>query len=452
MITKEELQRRFDLFHQGYWEIPDGLDTSNFDFDWRPDYYDRPYIHQFGTQHQKTGGPRFVIPDNEGIKYQSFQHAIKLPDINNRCWRPLLPNVRIDYSWHPDETEPPYIYVFGNQWYDSIGMPSMQYRVKGATDKKYMINERAEIIIDSVLYNDSIYDAVLNHNFITDYTHFRKTLNNKIDYTTIIKSIRDIGMHLIDNVEVVVHKETVKKLYDNLIDYPYAQHHSLGYTNQPLDIIFISNGENNADENYQHLLDITKDKPNRVVRVDKVDGRVASQHAAANISNTEWYFLVNGKLRVNKDFDFSWQPDRYSSRKHYVFTATNILNDLEYGHMAIVANNKKLTLETTGKGLDFTMDSPIKVVPVNSGIAVFNSSPWDTWRTAFREVIKLCDSKDKESKKRLIIWANNATGEYAQECLQGARDAITYYNSVNGDFEKLKLSYDWAWLKERFNK
>ena len=33
------------------------------------------------------------------------------------------------------------------------------------------------------------------------------------------------------------------------------------------------------------------------------------------------------------------------------------MNGLEYGHQAIVANNKKLTLSTVVRGLDFTMDS-----------------------------------------------------------------------------------------------
>jgi hypothetical protein len=251
--------------------------------------------------------------------------------------------------------------------------------------------------------------------------------------------------------QAIIHKDAKKHLYDTLTDYPCVTHQA-NSQDTSLDIIFLSNGEAIADENYEHLLNMTKDKPNRVIRIDKVNGRVASQHAAANASNTEWYFLVNGKLRINENFDFNWQPDIYMTRKHYVFTATNPINNLEYGHMAIVANNKKLTLATIGKGLDFTMDSPIKSLPINSGIAVFNSSPWDTWRTAFREVIKLCDSKDKESKNRLIIWTNIAEGDFAQECLQGAKEAVEYYNQVNGDFEKLKLSYDWDWLYQKYNK
>jgi hypothetical protein len=34
--------------------------------------------------------------------------------------------------------------------------------------------------------------------------------------------------------------------------------------------------------------------------------------------------------------------------------------------------------------------------------------------------------------------------------MQGAADAVKYYESVDGDFEKLKLSYDWEWLKDYY--
>jgi hypothetical protein len=141
-----DIAHRKKLWDQGYWEIPEGLDITNFDFSWRPELHDRPYIHQFGTQHQKTGGPRFIIPENEGIKYQSHQHAIKLPNPDDRGWRPLVPNSTMDFSWHPDETEPPYIYVFGNQWYDVDTIPTYQYRVKGATEKKYMYDVIAKLL------------------------------------------------------------------------------------------------------------------------------------------------------------------------------------------------------------------------------------------------------------------------------------------------------------------
>ena len=155
------------------------------------------------------------------------------------------------------------------------------------------------------------------------------------------------------------------------------------------------------------------------------------------------------------NFDFSWQPDIMSASRHYIFRATNPVNRLEYGHMAIVANNKKHTLKTTGKGLDFTLDSPHAIVNSNSGIGVFNTSEWDTWRTAFREVIKLKYNvetiNDKASKERLNAWLTIANGDYAEWSIKGSRDAVEYYELVNGEFEKLKLSYDWEWLRTKFD-
>ena len=213
--------------------------------------------------------------------------------------------------------------------------------------------------------------------------------------------------------------------------------------------MFFSNGESCAEDNYNHLLEITKHLPNKVHRIDRVKGRVKSQHAAANIATTGWYFLVNAKLKVNDNFDFSWQPNRMKSSRHYIFTCTNPINGLEYGHQAIVANNRRLTLDTEVKGLDFTMDSPIEVVNINSGISTYNASEYDTWRTSFRECIKLKHYNDIDSLQRLELWSTIDTGNYGNMSVLGAKDAIEYYNSVNGDLEKLMLSYDWDWL-DRF--
>ena len=224
--------------------------------------------------------------------------------------------------------------------------------------------------------------------------------------------------------------------------------HKFKETVEPLDVIFFSNGEACADENYEHLLSLNLS--NRIVRVDGINGRVASQHAAANASNTPWYFLVNAKLKVHKDFDFNWQPNIYKSRRHYIFTATNPVNGLVYGHQAIVANNKKLTLNTVVRGLDYTMDSPTEVVDINSGIAIYNSSAWDTWRTAFREMIKLCCNTDQDSIDRSSAWLNKGNGDFGEYSKLGAKDAVDYYNSVGGDMKKLMLSYDWEWLHDYY--
>jgi hypothetical protein len=145
---------------------------------------------------------------------------------------------------------------------------------------------------------------------------------------------------------------------------------------------------------------VTRGLPNRAVRVDGINGRVQAYHAAAKASNTPWMFTVFAKLRINSKFDFSWQPDRLQVPKHYIFYASNPVNGLVYGHQAMIAYNKQITLGNIGKGLDFTLDSEHEVVELNSGVARYNTDEFSTWRTSFREVIKLRLDDSQVSKER----------------------------------------------------
>jgi hypothetical protein len=250
---------------------------------------------------------------------------------------------------------------------------------------------------------------------------------------------------------IVVPKEANDYVEKELYDYPYiAKSTNIGQS-KPLDIVFLSNGEAIADENYEHLLNVTKGLKNRVVRVDGVNGRVAAYHAAALASQTSWMFTVFAKLKVNSKFDFSWQPDRLQIPKHYIFYASNPVNGLVYGHQAMIAYNKQITLGNMGKGLDFTLDSEHEVVEINSGVAHYNTDEFSTWRTSFREVIKLRLDDSTISRHRLKVWTTVGEGDYAQYSINGALDAVEYYESVNGELDKLRLSYDWPWLQLYFN-
>ena len=232
-----------------------------------------------------------------------------------------------------------------------------------------------------------------------------------------------------------------------LYDYPYIDKtQSRRYSDQPLDVVFISNGEFMAEQNYARLLDSTYNKSNLVHRIDGVNGRVAAYHAAARASTTPWFFAVFAKLHVSMHFSWDWQPDRMQQPKHYIFHALNPVNELEYGHQAMIAYNRDLVLANTGHGLDFTLDSAHEVVPIRSGTAYYADTPWTAWRTAFREVIKLQASlPDIESEYRLDAWLtkDNSDGQWSQK---GAEDAVAYYQEVQGDFDALKKSYEWDWL------
>jgi hypothetical protein len=246
---------------------------------------------------------------------------------------------------------------------------------------------------------------------------------------------------------IVVPRETKNYLNKQLYDYPYidrGQQHI--YSDTPLDIVFIDNGEPNADINYNHLCDSAGlSGTNRLHRSTGVNGRVAAYRAAAELSRTPWFFAVFAKLQINWSFDWSWQPDRLQEPKHYIFHARNPVNELVYGHQAVIAYNRELVLTNTAPGLDFTLDQAHEVVPILSGVANYHYDAWTCWRTAFRECIKLRDNTDVESQYRLRQWLtqDNTAEQWSRK---GAEDAVEYYNSVNGDFAELRKSYDWQWL------
>lgn len=242
-------------------------------------------------------------------------------------------------------------------------------------------------------------------------------------------------------------------LVSQIYDYPYIIKQKTAYlAPNLLDIIYISNGEPEAERWYTHLAQTCGRSVKRVI---DVNGRSQAYKAAAELSSTPWFFAVFAKLEVVPKFDWAWQPDWLQEPKHYIFYSRNPVNGLEYGHMGVIAYNKELVLATDEHGLDFTLSQAHAVVPTVSAIAHYNTTPELTWRTAFREVLKLKDDVVKtssvESDYRLDTWLSVGDGDYAEFSILGARDAVEYYDAVNGEYDKLMLSFEWAWLQEYYS-
>jgi hypothetical protein len=115
--------------------------------------------------------------------------------------------------------------------------------------------------------------------------------------------------------------------------------------------------------------------------------------------------------------------------------------------MGIIAYNKQLVLDCTEWGLDFTLSMPHTSVPVVGSTADYATTPYETWRTAFRECIKLDQQKDIESQFRLKQWYTVGNGEFGDWSKRGAEDALEFIG-MGGD---LQLSFEWTWLKEHFD-
>ena len=234
---------------------------------------------------------------------------------------------------------------------------------------------------------------------------------------------------------------------DQLYSIDRSVHFDLDYEVKPMDIIFVSYDEPSAEKRYNSL----KEKYPRAKWLRDINGQTLAYHTAAEMSETDYFFAVFPKLEIVDSFKFDFQPDRLKNACHYIFNCKNPVNDLEYGHGAVLLYNKKLTLETVEPGLDFTLSKAHDVVPILSAINHFNETPWLAWRTAFREVIKLCQAKQTvESIYRLKKWCQLGNGENADWVYKGANDAKEYYEKNSDNHDELMLSYDFKWLKEYY--
>ena len=489
------------------WTVPDGVEPV--DQSWHPNPFDPPYIYQFGTQHQRTGGPTYTAPGATDIKYVDqiratiSRVATAIYEIDHLCgnagkianisrtvryfdnYRDTLIRIAksigdqhefvwicssicdytdFDFSWHPEQWQATMLHVFASneqKFGDTFFMhvPTFAARAEKKAllewyDVNYVSRKRVpRRDMPVVLHDaDSHVDAVKNTHWIGPVAMFTNQDYVPGNLATIAlwqEKTKTIVPMSSGASSVVVPRAAVPYIQTQLYDYPYIDRSQriLELGDPPLDIVFISNGEINAGIYLEHLKwNVEQNHKNRIHWVKGINGRVRSQHAAAQSSTTPWYFVVWGKLQIDKRFDWTWQPDRMQQPKHYIFHAHNPVNGLVYGHQAMIAYNKRLVLENNGEGLDFTLDQPHEVVPIVSGTAMYHESDWMCWRTAFREVLKLRASlPDVESEHRLNRWltVDTTPGEWSRK---GAEDAMEYYDSVAGDFAALKKSYEWSWL------
>jgi hypothetical protein len=490
------------------WTVPDGADTDSFDWTWHPDSTEPPYIYQFGTQHQRTGGPCYTMPGATQVKYveqikikvdsksavivevdhldgytghipntvKTVRYFDNYRDTLIRIAKNLLGQhefvwvcssvcdySKFDFSWHPEQWQATMLHVFasdGEKFGDTFYMhvPTFaEYGDKKALLEWYDVNfvdtsvpRRPMPVIQHEL--DSQAEAVRSLPFdgplalytTTDYVH-----SNLATVPLWRQETKTIVPLSTGATSVIVPKAAVGDIRTQLYDYPFIDRTHRMLKDQPLDIVFISNGEPNAKSNFLQMTMYLANESrytNRVHLVEGVNGRVAAYHAAARASTTPWFFAVFAKLEVNQMFDWTWQPDRMQQPKHYIFHANNPVNGLVYGHQAMIAYNRQLALENTGIGLDFTLDQAHEVVPIVSGTANYAETPWMAWRTAFRETLKLRDSlPDVENEYRLKVWldVDHSPGQWSKK---GAEDAVEFYEEVKGDPTELRKSYEWDWL------
>ena len=213
------------------------------------------------------------------------------------------------------------------------------------------------------------------------------------------------------------------------------------------DIVFIHNNEPQHEENFQALLSVVEGKPNRVKVIAGVQGRNQAYKAAADISDTEYFYAVFAKIKTDPSFGFDFVPDTLKSPRHYIFDCYDPVIDYTYGHQAIILYNKKMVLENTGTGLDFTLSQQHDHVKLLSAETTFYQDPLVAYRTAFRVVVKLLYAQKicptVEGNHILLKWYTESDMQNASYVRDAYTDAVDFVIKYSADFEKLFQSYEW---------
>ena len=90
-----------------------------------------------------------------------------------------------------------------------------------------------------------------------------------------------------------------------------------------------------------------------------------------------------------------------------------------------------------------------------SNITAFNTDPFNTWKSAFRECAKLSskiinNQNEEETNERLKTWTTVGHDRpYGKYALAGATAGMEFGLSRGSD---LRLINDWEWLHEQYAK
>lgn len=217
----------------------------------------------------------------------------------------------------------------------------------------------------------------------------------------------------------------------------------------PYEIVFLSYKEPTAHSAYERLT-----ARFTATWVKDVQGIFNAHKEAANSVNSRMFWIVDADADIADDFDFSYIPDQYDQEVVHVWASKNPITGQEYGYGGVKLFNTNQVRSATSWGLDFTtgLSTRFKAMPEVSCVTRFNTDAYSTWRSAFRECVKLTLKDDAESKERLAGWLNPVEGvDFAAEAKQGAEAGRAYALANRNNIEALAKINDYEWLYERYN-
>jgi hypothetical protein len=216
------------------------------------------------------------------------------------------------------------------------------------------------------------------------------------------------------------------------------------------DVVFVSYREPNAEENFR----ILRARVPGARRVHGVRGILNAYRQAAAIATTDMVWLVDGDAQLVPGFTFGFEAAPRGRDVTYIWDSINPVNGLVYGYGGVKLMPRHRLLEAAVGPIDVTTRVAEYVnVGAVSNVTAFNTDPFNSWRSAFRECAKLASGAvrkdDPATAERLHTWSSHgADRPFGRWCLQGAHDGIAWARHADGAL--LSKINDMDWLERRF--
>ena len=397
-----------------FWLVPDDvIIDKNFDFSYVVDEWSQDFIHVFKNKELWNGVALFPKKSNTKENELSSRSYTNIKQVDIIASNP----------------KPYDIFEIDN--YDEY-----LSALKNSSTEMFWMSSRniTAIIPDLYFTHDNTYDRKQNHAFIHQVGD--KRLYN--------------GLFLCSKYVELNKNEIETRVLNSRKEWDIVASKL-----KPYDIVFISYQEPNADENYNQ---IQKRFPT-IKRIHGVKGIHQAHIAAAKLCTTDMIWIVDGDANVMEDFDFSYVVPEHQLDHIHVWRSLNPINDLVYGYGGIKLFPRLLTISMDTSRPDMTTSISTKFKAINkiSNITAFNTDPFNTWKSAFRECVKLSSKiidrqNDDETLARLLVWKTvGADREFGKYAIDGATQGELFGISQKDNIENIKLINDFNWLRKKFD-
>jgi hypothetical protein len=290
-----------------------------------------------------------------------------------------------------------------------------------------------------------------NHSGIRDFDFLNDMFDKLVDHDKLLSECNRLGDIIgIEHVFNEYRSSDYKRDIASPVRSP-VNHNPL------YDIVFIHNNEPHAEENYNRV----KARFPRTKLVSEEKGIHQAHQRAAKMCTTDYFWVVDADAIIMDSFDFTHNDvEFYEEPTVRVYRASNLVNGLVYGHGGVKLLPRLATLRMDTSPVDMTtsISKLYKAMPIISNFHKFDVDSFSSWRTAFRECVKLSSQvidrqNNKETLDRLYTWCSIAENtEFKSEIIKGALQGKRYGETYKDDKLRLRLINDYEWLRQEYDK